>query len=266
MNHKAESAQPFPPSANDARESGAQRPHTGQLSRMLYMDDSGSDRNGGLIVYGWVEVQPAFWAQGLRRWLELRKELVRDYAVPVTQELHATAYVNGRDRISTAPPERFVSEGTTLWKDLGREVALRCLETIRDCEHLRVGAVYRWEPAGGKQYGRAKHETYRDFVVDLDDELRGEDTYGHVTMDGDDPHYRDAHRLLKLDTRRVIEDPVVHDSRISQWTQMADLIAYSVNIHLNRHSGNEFGWNWYSDYLAARDPNGEPRVQERRYS
>ncbi|MFE1472136.1 DUF3800 domain-containing protein [Nocardiopsis dassonvillei] len=239
---------------------------TGQLSRMLYLDDSGSDRHGGLIVYGWVEVEPAFWSRSLRQWLEMRKLLVRDHAVPVTQELHATQYINGRSRISTNPPPQFEKDGEVLWKDLGRSVALRCLEVIRGCEHLQVGAVYRWEPAGGKAYGQAKYETYRDFIADLDDELRVANTYGHVTMDGDDPHYREAHRLLKLDSRHLIEDPVAHDSRVSQWTQIADLVAYTANIHLNRYRGNQFGWDWYSTYLAPRDPHGAPREQRRRYS
>lgn len=229
---------------------------------MLYVDDSGSSRSG-LIIYGWVEVTPARWSKALRAWLELRKELVRDFAVPVTRELHATDYVNGRTRrLSTAPPERFVDgDGTTLWKDLGREVAVRCLEALRDCEHIQVGATYRWKKAGGATYGQAKYDTYADFVVDIDRELRADGAYGHVTMDGDDPHYRAAHRLLKLDERHLLEDPFSHDSKVSQLTQIADLIAYCANLTLDRHPGNEFGWEWYATYLAGRDPRGGPQLQ-----
>lgn len=38
---------------------------------MIYVDDSGSVAHGGLIVYGWVEVQPAFWAKALRHWTQI---------------------------------------------------------------------------------------------------------------------------------------------------------------------------------------------------
>ncbi len=231
----------------------------GQLSRMIYVDDSGSAQHGGLIVYAWVEVRPAFWAPALRYWLEVRKQLFRDFAIPVSEELHATEFVNGRGRVSTAPPDRLVNEGVVLWKDLGREVAELCLGAIRDCQYIQVGAVYAHEPAGGKAYARAKYQAYADLVAQLDIEMRTADTYGFITMDGDDPNYRAAHRALKLDVRRVLEDPAAHDSRLSQWTQIADIVAYAANIHLNRHDGNKFGWNWYEDYLRPRDPMGGPR-------
>jgi hypothetical protein len=42
----------------------------------------------------------------------------------------------------------------------------------------------------------------------------------------------------------VVEDPVPHDSRVSQWTQIADLVAYCANLTLDRYAGNEFGWHW----------------------
>lgn len=229
----------------------------GQLSRLLHVDDSGSDRSG-LVIYGWVEVTPAGWARALRAWLELRKALVRDFGVPVAQELHCTKYVNGRAQISVDPPDRLRRDGRVLWKDLGRDVAERCLATLSSCDDIRVGAVYRRLAGRGAAYGRAKFATYGDFVTSLDRELRDENTFGHVTMDGDDRHYRDAHRRLKLDERHLIEDPVLHDSRISQWTQMADLVAYCANLTLDRYAGNEFGWHWYETYLAPRDPRGGP--------
>jgi hypothetical protein len=64
---------------------------------------------------------------------------------------------------------------------------------------------------------------------------------------------------VKLDERHVVEDPVLHDSRVSQWTQIADLVAYCANLTLDRYAGNEFGWHWYERYLAPLDPHGRPR-------
>lgn len=243
-------------------DSARQDEPAGQLSRMLYVDDSGSER-AGLIIYGWVEVAPASWAPALRAWLHVRKALVRDFGVPVQQELHCTKYANGRARIATDPPERFLREDRVMWKDLGREVAVRCLAALTASDHLRVGSVYRRVPDRGAEYARAKYRTYADLVVDLDAGLRAAHTYGHVTMDGEDPHDRDAHRALKLDERHVVEDPVLHDSRVSQWTQIADLVAYCANLTLDRYAGNAFGWHWYERYLAPLDPHGRPREMVR---
>ena len=108
-----------------------------------------------MVIYGWVEVAPQGWRTALRSWLSLRKSLFMDYGIPVSQELHATEFVNGRGRISVVPPTRFIdaSRGNTLWKDLGREVAHRCLAT-RDCPDIRVGSVYRWTGVTGSAYGR----------------------------------------------------------------------------------------------------------------
>lgn len=236
----------------------------GEMTRLIYVDDSGSVDHGGLIIYGWVEVSPASWRTVLRTWLELRKRLFTEYGIPVSQELHSTEFINGRGQVSVAPPARLTvgvpTPGTVLWKDLGREVAQLCLETLRDCPDLRVGAVYRWSGVKGSAYARERYDVYSELVQAFDDELRSADSFGFVTIDGNDTHYRTAHRSLKLDTRHVIEDPAYHDSKHSQWTQMADLVAYTANLHLNRHEGNAFGWTWYETYLVGSDAAAGPRL------
>ena len=236
----------------------------GEMTKLIYVDDSGSVDHGGLIVYGWVEVSPVHWRTVLRTWLDLRKLLFTDYGIPVSQELHSTDFINGRGRVSVAPPARLTrdhpSPGTVMWKDLGREVAQLCLETLMDCPNIRVGSVYRWSGAKGADYARERYDVYAQLVEDFDQELRIDDSYGFVTMDGQDIHYRAAHRALKLDTRHVIEDPAYHDSKHSQWTQMADLVAYTANLHLNRHPGNAFGWTWFDHYLAGSDASAGPRL------
>jgi len=223
----------------------------GEMTRMIYVDDSGVEERGW-IVYGWVEVTPEGWRRGLRAWLELRKALFQDYVIHVSTELHATKFLQGRSEITAAPPERFKDEdGNIQWKDLGREVGERCLKLLRDCPEIRVGAVHHHTALRGKDYNEEKHRVYAALVERFDQELRASDSYGFITMDGEELRYRDAHRALKLDTRHVIEDPAYHDSKMSQWTQMADLVAYTAYIEVNQHAGNEFGWTWFNDYLAA---------------
>lgn len=56
--------------------------------RLFYLDDSGSP-NDGHIVFSWIEVTPSRWREGLRHWLDLRKELYAEFQVPPAEELHA---------------------------------------------------------------------------------------------------------------------------------------------------------------------------------
>lgn len=225
------------------------------ISRMFYVDDSGSV-DAGLIVYGWIECSPDRWRHGLRTILELRKALYRDYGVPPSTELHSTKFINGRTRISTAGSATDSGE----WKTLGRAVALDCLQVLAQCDDIKIGAVYRHTASKGREYYRERGEVYSLLIGQWNAEHRATDTYAFVSMDGNgsDPTYFNAHRGLALDTRHIIEDPMMHDSRGSQWVQMADLVAYTVFTHLNRHSGNEFGWTWYEDHLADKDVHGGP--------
>lgn len=226
------------------------------ISRLIYIDDSGSV-DSGLIVYGWIECSPERWRHALRTVLELRKSLYRDHAVPPAEELHATKFINGRDRISTRD-----HASRTEWKTLGRAVALDCLTVLRDSNDIRIGSVYRHTTAKGRDYSLERGKVYEKLLRQLNDQHRADDTYVFLSMDGDgsDPTYYNAHRSLPLDSRHIIEDPMFHDSRRSQWVQMADLVAYVVFAHLNRHEGNKFAWDWYQDYLAPRDCQHGPQA------
>lgn len=227
------------------------------LDRMIYIDDSGHPQSG-LVVYGWIEFSPDHWAGVLRSWLDVRKKLWREFSIPVVQELHATEYINGRGRVSKRLPDRHVHDGVEHWKDFGREVAIECLEALRCTEGLSVGAV--WRRDAPTRVGHTKQDVYAALVARFEAELAEAGSLGLVFMDGDgsDTSYRSTHRGLRLQDRRVIEDAVHLDSRDSQLVQMADLVAWSANAHVDPHPGNRFAWDWYSTHLAERDPRRAP--------
>lgn len=225
---------------------------------MMYVDDSGHPASG-LVVFGWIEFAPDHWAGVLRSWLDTRKRLWREFGIPIVQELHTTEYVNGRGRISKRIPERHVHAGVQYWKDFGREVAVECLRTLGSTEGLRVGAVWRRGPA--YDIARTRQETYASLVARIEHELAAERSLGLIVVDGDgsDTTYRSTHRTLKLSERRVIEDAIHLDSRGSQLVQMADLVAWSANAHVDAHARNRFAWDWYADHLSERDPSRIPQ-------
>lgn len=225
-------------------------------TRMLYIDDSGSAESGW-IVYGWIECRLPRWPHALRALLEMRKAVYRAHGVPPAQELHATKFVNGRSQL-LGPREK---RDTTEWKTLGRAVARQCLQALADCNDIMIGAVYRRTAAKGGDYHHERGEVYAHLLEELNVQHRAQGSFVFIGMDGDgsDPTYYAAHRTLPLESRHVIEDPMFHDSRRSQPMQMADLVAYTVFCHLNRHGGNEFAWGWYEQYLAASDSQGAPR-------
>lgn len=241
------------------RQRPGQQP-VGGLSRLIYVDDSYDEKHSGFIVFAWVEVRPEAWRVGLRAWLELRKDLFREFTIPPSQELHATQFVSGRGchvTEASALDQKYLDEsGEALKKDVGRAVAVKCLEAIRDCEHLRVGAVFTQTDKRGPEFAQERYALYERLINHWDCEHAEAGTFLMVTMEGEDRHFLEAHRRLSLDERHLIEDPAMHDSSSSQWIQMADLVAYLALKSLNRHKSANFCWDWYNDYLSSSDVNG----------
>lgn len=228
------------------------------LAHLIYVDDSGHQQSG-LVVYGWVRFAPSHWPLILRRWLELRKRLYREFRIHIETELHSTDYIHGRKHVTEKPPQRHVHDGVTYWKNLGREVATILLEEISSLEGLTAGAVYRRyapNPAAAQ-----KVDVYRALIMQWEAELTDAAQYGMVFVDGDgtDSSYQTAHRGLELDHRRILEDPIMTQSSMSQLVQIADLVAWCAFVTVERHPSQEFAWGWYDRYLSVRDPHRSPQ-------
>ncbi len=220
--------------------------------RLFYVDDSGSP-DTGFIVYSWIEVTPVDWNAGLKAWLDLRKDLYANYSIPPSAELHATALAGGRKEPSTNP-------AVNKSKHLRRRVIQDALTVIGSTHELRIGTVYRRTKARGRAYAAERDIVYTKLVDHLDTRLGHAGEHGMIFMDGDGtaPGYRAAHRDLKLSSRRIIEDPIFQGSHLSQWVQMADLVAWSTYQSLLRHSGKQFAWGWYDQHLRVADINQGP--------
>lgn len=222
--------------------------------RFFYVDDSGSP-NDGYILYSWIEVTPGCWQAGLRHWLDLRKSLYATYSVPPSTELHATKLIGGRDNPAIAGN---LNDSKALRRDLVEEA----LEAIGQNSYIKIGSVYRLTTARGRAYYDERADVYGELVEHLDRRLTAADEYATIFMDGDgsDQSYFQRHRDLPLATRRILEDPLFQLSHVSQWVQMADLVAWTTYQSLNQHPGKPFAWSWYDDYLQRADINGSPLI------
>ncbi len=230
--------------------------HAGSEAKMIYIDDSGRPQSG-LVVYGWIEFSQYEWHAVMRSWLDFRKRLWRQYKIPVDKELHTTEFANGRGDLSKRFPDEFRGpDGTPYKKDFGKFIAQECLLQISSIRGVRVGACYR--RGKPEDFAQTRTDLYRLLVADIDGQLKIDNSLGQIYLDGEDDMYRHIHRELKLQDRNIIEDPVMLSSKDSQLIQMADLVAWSAYSAINRHESQEFAWDWYQDYLAARDPRRAP--------
>lgn len=230
-----------------------------QLDRLFYVDDSGRP-SAGRVVYGWIGFEPWLWSEILGTWLEVRKFLWRQYRIPVTQELHTTEYVNGRGRISTKPPDAFRGNGQTLWRELGREVAVECLRALSSMHGLRIGAIIATrEP---HRLAETKRDLYQVLLGSFDEVLAHRDALGMIFVDGDgrDTTYRDAHRSLPRATRHIVENPIHQDSQTSQLMQMADLVAWTANAHTDPPPRLPEAQQWWARFLSVRCAARQPEI------
>ncbi|MFE9455742.1 DUF3800 domain-containing protein [Streptomyces californicus] len=214
-------------------------------TRLFYLDDSGSV-DTGLIVYGWFETDIVHWSKALRCWLDFRKKLYRETGIPADFEIHATRFVNGRDRPSADPKwNRF--------KGNRQVVAQEALAVLAPMPGARTGAAFRRTDKKGPAYSQERAAVYEATLRRLDRQLAAAGDHGIIVMDGDgsDPSYQREHRKLKLATRHIVEDPWFAASDSNQPVQIADLLAYTAYQSILRHQGKRFMWDWWSQYLPS---------------
>lgn len=227
-------------------------------TRLFYVDDSGEPKSG-LAVFGWVEIEPANWVATLDCWHELRRMLWREYGVPISRELHTSEYVHGRGRISKKVPARHQHGGEPYWKDLGRDVAIQCLDQLRSIQGLTIKSVFQvGEP---EHLALTKNQLYIRFLLEAQQKLSSDDAFGLVFIDGDgsDKSFRAAHRAMESPDRSIVEDAIHLTSSDSYFIQMADLVAWTALASIERSPRNEFASGWYETYLAERDPRRKPQ-------
>ncbi|WP_315069764.1 DUF3800 domain-containing protein [uncultured Microbacterium sp.] len=231
--------------------------HDDQM-HLCYIDDSGDSKHGVTLTALLIEDKD--WSAVLDYWLKGRREIYREFGVLKNREIHANHLYKGRKSYCETPKEnaRFGSDKRAA---TGR-VLLSWLAKA-PCTTITFGTT---EVSKSKAYARA--------IAALEDWAVTNDTYLLVFYDGqqglaapdeevtaeksrelwetairDAKPYREVHRGLDITERRIIEDPMMQDSKYSQLIQAVDLIAYGA-FHLHKQNHPEI---WGTSSAVVRE-------------
>ncbi len=217
---------------------------------LIYPRNAGSSTDG-LVVFSWVEVKPDQWSAALASWTQHRENLYAKYGVPPTEELHASALIAGRG----SPSENDTFNES---QSMRRALVEDSLGALGENDSIEIGTVYRRTPERGRAYQTVKADTFSDLVSSWDDKFSREGRFPMISITGlaiTVDHALKAHRLLNEDTKKVRGNPYHHDGPISQWTQMADLLAWAAYQGQRPNQSNDYAWDWYEQKITASKPN-----------
>ncbi|GHJ45851.1 hypothetical protein Cs7R123_31930 [Catellatospora sp. TT07R-123] len=220
---------------------------------IFYIDDSGSEA-AGCITFSWIQINPADWASAMQKWLAFRAEAYRRHGISASQRLHATDLAGGRRNRSAAALRGNRQQGMALIRE--------GLEAIAGLPGARLGTAYRMTSSRGRAYETDKQDLYEHVVRALDAQLQARDSFGAIVMDGDGTNgaYARAHRTLGEHGRRLIEDPFFRHADVSQWVQIADLIAWTGYRSLTVTNRRRAAMTWYANILGDLDVHGGPVI------
>lgn len=225
---------------------------------LCYLDDSGDSKNGVTITA--LLIEDRSWSAVLDAWLQGRREIHQEFGVLKKSEIHANALYKGRGNYceSAAENARF---GTAQRAATGRILLTRLSKapfTVVTLGSANVSKPRAYARAIAWLEGwAAEHDTYLLVFYDGQQGLAGPDEEPTAQESRElwerairDAHpYREVHRKLDIEERRILEDPVMQDSRFSQLIQAADLIAYGA-YHRHRQDHPEI-WGTNSRTVSA---------------
>ncbi|ONK15212.1 hypothetical protein [Streptomyces sp. MP131-18] len=169
-------------------------------------------------------------------WRAERRRWFAEHGVPVDFELHARDFLAGRGRPGGRNPlkiERY-------------RMAQSALELLGAQSALTITTAWTVHPAGWRA---AKGAAYRGLLRSLDRLLDRSGEHGALIVDGDgsDAMYEEAHTEVR--PARVPRPAVQVPAHVSDWLQMADLVAHTAFQAIARQESRRALWGWYSRYF-----------------
>lgn len=205
---------------------------------LVYVDDSGDSKNGTTMTA--LLVEDKHWNGVLDCWLQGRREIHREFRVPKTQEIHANNLYKGRSKYCDSEEanrafnlDKRAATGRIMlsWLSKADGLTIATIATPHKQSPLAYAAFVEWLD----DWANRNETTAMIFYdgkqgYDHDDDGRSPDeirSQWDTAFRASAP-YRNTHRSLELETRRVIEDVVMLDSKYNQLIQAADLVAYGA--------------------------------------
>lgn len=215
---------------------------------LCYIDDSGDSKHGVTLTALLIEEHN--WSSVLACWLEGRRAVYNEFRVLKKSELHANHLYKGRKKFcETARDDALFSEArraatgrimlSWLAKSSFTTLTFGVAETSKPKAYARaIAALEDWA---------AENDTFLLVFYDGQQGLAAPDE--EVTAERsrelwetairDAKPYREVHRDLDIGRRRILEDPIMQDSKYSQLIQAVDLIAYGAyHRHKQDHPEN----------------------------
>lgn len=101
-------------------------------------------------------------------------------------------------------------------------------------------------------------DTFCKFVLGVDRRPFLAKVQGIMIIDGDGDgpcrFYSRLYTSLNLSGRQLIAGPFFQPSDVSEWIQIADIVAYTAFQSVIKRPGKEFCWSWYTDYVDPLGP------------
>jgi hypothetical protein len=209
-------------------------------SYIAYIDDSGTDESG--LIWSALVIPFELWTEYLGRWLAFRAALFKETGVPADWELHAVHWLSPRPTRSVKAqtqqdqvlqtlqtrglPAILTPRDKTQRRERSRwyEKGLRRIGTFTEA---RVLTVHGTDPSGV-----GKVDLYNELLCFLEEMMFADKGRTLVIVDGADEldrSYRASHRALRIQRRRVLEDPAFRGADDSQLLQMADFCAHAAH-------------------------------------
>jgi len=229
---------------------------------LCYVDDSGKEK---VATLSGLLIPAANWSDLISCWLDARRELTERWGVDKHVELHGNKLIKeGKGRFCGGDVRLEKGFAAQSERDAAFGVMLGALSA---CEPLRVLTV-------ASNTSRS-HEIYGHLVTHLHQWAEDNDTSVMFYLDGpqgphdtdgldgaqiarlwkensrNPVHYRKAHRALDL-PRRIVEDPVMRESKYDQLIQAADITAYAAYHHM---------WQRADSPWSRGGPHGEPNIE-----
>jgi len=225
---------------------------------LCYLDDSGDSKHGVTITA--LVIKDRNWSATLNAWLRGRRAIHREFGVLKHGEVHANGLYKGRGSYC-ATPEEDKKFGTSK-RDAAGRILLSSLATAEFSVATFATSTVSKPTAYARTIARledwaSEQDTHLLIFYDGQQGLAGQDE--EVTTERsrelwdravrDAKPYREVHRSLPIQERRILEDPVMQDSKYSQLIQAADLIAYGA-YHRHKQDHPEI-WGTQSKVMPA---------------